>query len=156
MPGIIAVIIMIVGALLTSHGDRPRVRERHHGDHPRRCPCGRASFSWARRSPISSSRSSTCCVGDPHGPGALRGGHEGELLADDPRLDRSTSWWRLSIGLLISIKTQSQLVANQVAVLVTYLPSLLLSDFVFPQQQHAGGPPGASPSSCRPPTTSTS
>jgi len=40
----------------------------------------------------------------------------------------------LSIGLLISVKTQSQLVANQLAVLFTYLPSLLLSDFVFPQQ----------------------
>jgi ABC-2 type transport system permease protein len=40
----------------------------------------------------------------------------------------------LSIGLLISVKTQSQLVANQLAVLVTYLPSLLLSDFVFPRQ----------------------
>jgi ABC-2 type transport system permease protein len=40
----------------------------------------------------------------------------------------------LSIGLLISVKVKSQLVANQLAVLVTYLPSLLLSDFVFPQQ----------------------
>jgi ABC-2 type transport system permease protein len=40
----------------------------------------------------------------------------------------------LSIGLLISVKTKSQLVANQLAVLVTYLPSLLLSDFVFPRQ----------------------
>jgi ABC-2 type transport system permease protein len=40
----------------------------------------------------------------------------------------------LAIGLLISVKTKSQLVANQLAVLVTYLPSLLLSDFVFPQQ----------------------
>jgi ABC-2 type transport system permease protein len=40
----------------------------------------------------------------------------------------------LSIGLLISVKTKSQLVSNQLAVLVTYLPSLLLSDFVFPQQ----------------------
>jgi ABC-type multidrug transport system permease subunit len=40
----------------------------------------------------------------------------------------------LGIGLLISVKTKSQLVANQLAVLVTYLPSLLLSDFVFPQQ----------------------
>ena len=40
----------------------------------------------------------------------------------------------LSIGLLISVMTKSQLVANQLAVLVTYLPSLLLSDFVFPQQ----------------------
>jgi len=38
----------------------------------------------------------------------------------------------LSLGLLISVLTKSQLVANQTAILVTYLPSLLLSDFVFP------------------------
>ena len=38
----------------------------------------------------------------------------------------------LSLGLLISILTKSQLVANQMAILITYLPSLLLSDFVFP------------------------
>lgn len=38
----------------------------------------------------------------------------------------------LSLGLLISIVTQSQLLANQVAILTTYLPSLLLSNFVFP------------------------
>lgn len=40
----------------------------------------------------------------------------------------------LSLGLLISVATKSQLVANQIAVLVTYLPSLLLSDFVFPME----------------------
>jgi ABC-2 type transport system permease protein len=39
----------------------------------------------------------------------------------------------LSLGLLISIVTKSQLAANQIAILVTYLPSLLLSDFVFPK-----------------------
>jgi ABC-2 type transport system permease protein len=38
----------------------------------------------------------------------------------------------LCIGLLISTLTKSQLVANQMAILITYLPSLLLSDFVFP------------------------
>jgi len=38
----------------------------------------------------------------------------------------------LSLGLYISAATKSQLVANQLAVLTSYLPSLLLSDFVFP------------------------
>ena len=40
----------------------------------------------------------------------------------------------LSIGLLISIRTKSQLVANQMAILITYMPSLLLSNFVFPHE----------------------
>ncbi|HQL98934.1 MAG TPA: ABC transporter permease, partial [Smithella sp.] len=35
-------------------------------------------------------------------------------------------------GLLISNITKSQLMANQIAILTTYLPSFLLSDFVFP------------------------
>jgi len=38
----------------------------------------------------------------------------------------------LSLGLLISNITKSQLMANQIAILTTYLPSFLLSDFVFP------------------------
>jgi ABC-2 type transport system permease protein len=38
----------------------------------------------------------------------------------------------LSLGLLISIVSKSQLIANQMAILTTYLPSLLLSNFVFP------------------------
>lgn len=40
----------------------------------------------------------------------------------------------LCVGLLISTLTKSQLVANQMAILLTYLPSLLLSDFVFPKE----------------------
>jgi ABC-2 type transport system permease protein len=38
----------------------------------------------------------------------------------------------LSLGLWISIVTKSQLMANQIAILITYLPSFLLSNFVFP------------------------
>jgi ABC-2 type transport system permease protein len=38
----------------------------------------------------------------------------------------------LNLGFLISVLTKSQLVANQLALLISYLPSLLLSDFVFP------------------------
>jgi ABC-2 type transport system permease protein len=38
----------------------------------------------------------------------------------------------VSLGLWISNATKSQLMANQIAILTTYLPSLLLSNFVFP------------------------
>ena len=38
----------------------------------------------------------------------------------------------LALGLLISNVTKSQLIANQIAFMATYLPSVLLSDFVFP------------------------
>jgi ABC-2 type transport system permease protein len=38
----------------------------------------------------------------------------------------------LTLGLLISTITKSQLMANQGAILLTYLPSLMLSNFVFP------------------------
>ncbi len=37
----------------------------------------------------------------------------------------------LSLGMLISIKTKSQLVASQVAMVVTFLPSFLLSGFMY-------------------------
>jgi ABC-2 type transport system permease protein len=38
----------------------------------------------------------------------------------------------LALGLLISTATKSQLMANQMAMMITYLPSVLLSNFVFP------------------------
>jgi ABC-2 type transport system permease protein len=38
----------------------------------------------------------------------------------------------LALGLLISTATKSQLMANQMAMMITYLPSMLLSNFVFP------------------------
>src|SRR4030042_2556180 len=41
-------------------------------------------------------------------------------------------WVALSLGLLLSMAVKSQLVANQMAILVSWLPSIMLSDFVFP------------------------
>ncbi|MBN1906862.1 MAG: ABC transporter permease [Deltaproteobacteria bacterium] len=38
----------------------------------------------------------------------------------------------LAMGLFISVAVKSQLVANQIAILTSYLPALMLSDFVFP------------------------
>lgn len=38
----------------------------------------------------------------------------------------------LSMGILVSVLTRNQLLSNQVAMLVTFLPAFLLSGFVFP------------------------
>jgi ABC-2 type transport system permease protein len=38
----------------------------------------------------------------------------------------------MSIGLILSTTIKNQMIANQAAILITYLPSFLLSNFVFP------------------------
>jgi len=132
VPGIIAVIIMIVGALLTS---MVIAREYEHGtmETLRALPVRAGALSLGKAIPYFFITLVDVLV-------AIL---MGQLLFG---VVMKASFWlmilasgvyilvALSIGLLISVKTKSQLVANQLAVLVTYLPSLLLSDFVFPQQ----------------------
>jgi ABC-2 type transport system permease protein len=109
VPGIIAIIIMIVGAMLTS---LVVAREYENG-----------TMETILSLPI-------------------RGGEfMGQVLFG---VVMKSSFWlmvlasaiyisvALCLGLLISIATKSQLVANQAAILITFLPSLLLSNFVFP------------------------
>jgi len=50
----------------------------------------------------------------------------------------------LSIGLLISVKTRSQLVANQLRCWSPTCPHCCCRTSFFPQQKHAGGAPGVS------------
>jgi ABC-2 type transport system permease protein len=132
VPGIIAVIIMIVGALLTS---MVIAREYENGtmETIRSLPVRAGEFYLGKATPYFFITLVDVLV-------AIL---MGQLLFG---VVMKASFWlmilastvyilvALSTGLLISVKTQSQLVANQLAVLVTYLPSLLLSDFVFPQQ----------------------
>jgi ABC-2 type transport system permease protein len=132
VPGIIAVIIMIVGALLTS---MVIAREYENGtlETLRAMPVRAGEFFLGKAAPYFFITLVDVLV-------AIL---MGQLLFG---VVMKASFWlmvlasavyilvALSIGLLISVKTRSQLVANQLAVLVTYLPSLLLSDFVFPQQ----------------------
>ncbi|MBI5578560.1 MAG: ABC transporter permease [Deltaproteobacteria bacterium] len=132
VPGIIAVIIMIVGALLTS---LVVAREYENGtmETIRSLPVRAGEFFLGKAIPYFFITLIDVLV-------AIL---MGQVLFG---VVMKASFWLmilasaiyilvgLSIGLLISIKTKSQLVANQLAVLVTYLPSLLLSDFVFPQQ----------------------
>ncbi len=130
VPGIIAIIIMIVGAMLTS---LVIAREYENGtmETIRSLPLGGAEFLTGKAIPY-------FFIGLTD---VLVAVFMGQVLFG---VVMKSSFWlmilassvylfvALSLGLLISIITKSQLVANQLAVLITYLPSLLLSDFVFP------------------------
>ena len=130
VPGIIAIIIMIVGAMLTS---LIIAREYENGTMETvfSLPIGAVEFLIGKAIPY-------FFIGLAD---VLMSVLMGQLLFG---VGIKSSFWllvlaaslylfvALSLGLLISILTKSQLVANQVAVLITYLPSLLLSDFVFP------------------------
>jgi len=132
IPGIIALIIMIVGALLTS---LVIAREYENGtmETIRSLPVRSGEFLIGKALPY-------FFIGLVDVLVAIL---MGQLLFG---VVMKSSFWlmimassiylgvALCIGLLISTLTKSQLVANQMAILVTYLPSLLLSNFVFPKE----------------------
>ena len=130
VPGIIAIIIMIVGAMLTS---LVIAREYENGtmETIRSLPVGGGEFLLGKAIPYF-----LIALTD-----VLVAVFMGQVLFG---VVMKSSFWllvfastiyisvALSLGLLISIVTKSQLVANQMAILITFLPSLLLSNFVFP------------------------
>ena len=130
VPGIIAIIIMIVGAMLTS---LVIAREYENGtmETIRSLPLRGSEFLTGKAIPY-------FFIGLID---VLVAVFMGQVLFG---VVIKSSFWlmvlassvylfvALSLGLLISVVTKSQLVANQLAVLITYLPSLLLSNFVFP------------------------
>jgi ABC-2 type transport system permease protein len=130
VPGIIAIIIMIVGALLTS---LVIAREYENGtmETIRSLPIKAAEFLMGKAIPYFFIALIDVLVSI----------FMGQVLFG---VVMKSSFWlmilasiiylsvALSLGLFISVATKSQLVANQMAILITYMPSLLLSDFVFP------------------------
>lgn len=130
IPGIIAVIIMIVGAILTS---LVIAREYENGtmETIRSLPVKAEELLIGKAIPYFLIGMTDVLVAVLMGQVlfgvVMKSGFWLMILASSLYLAVA-----LTLGLLISILTKSQLVANQVAVLVTYLPSLLLSDFVFP------------------------
>jgi ABC-2 type transport system permease protein len=132
IPGIIALIIMIVGALLTS---LVIAREYENGtmETIRSLPVRSVEFLIGKALPY-------FFIGLVDVLVAIL---MGQLLFG---VVMKSSFWLMIIassiylgvalcfGLLISTLTKSQLVANQMAILLTYLPSLLLSNFVFPKE----------------------
>jgi ABC-2 type transport system permease protein len=130
VPGIIAIIIMIVGAMLTS---LVIAREYENGtmETIRALPIRGGEFLLGKAIPYFFIGLIDVLVSILMGQVlfgvVMKGSFWLMVLASSEYLMVA-----LVLGLLISVVTKSQLVANQVAILITYLPSLLLSDFVFP------------------------
>ncbi|MFO7708818.1 MAG: ABC transporter permease [Desulfobacterales bacterium] len=132
VPGIIAIIIMIVGALLTS---LVIAREYENGtmETIRSLPVRGGEFFLGKAIPYFFIALADVLIAILMGQllfgVVMKSSFWVMILASTIYI-----WVALSLGLLISVKTKVQLVANQAAILSTYLPSLLLSDFVFPQE----------------------
>jgi|ADurb_Val_03_Slu_FD_contig_123_8467_length_4301_multi_6_in_0_out_2_2 ABC-2 type transport system permease protein len=130
VPGIIAVIIMIVGAMLTS---LVIAREYENGtmETIRSLPLNAFEFLAGKAIPYFLIAMTDVLVALLMGQLlfgiVMKGSFWLMILASSLYLSVA-----LGLGLFISIATKSQLVANQIALLASYLPALLLSNFVFP------------------------
>jgi ABC-2 type transport system permease protein len=130
IPGIIAIIIMIVGAMMTS---LVIAREYENGtmETIRSLPVSGHEFMIGKAIPYFFIALTDVLVAVLMGQilfgVVMKAGFLLLILASSIYILVA-----LTLGLLISVVTKSQLVANQAAVLITYLPSLLLSNFVFP------------------------
>ena len=130
VPGIIAIIIIIAGAMLTS---LVIAREYENGtmETIRSLPIRASEFLLGKAIPYFMIALTDVLIAVLMGQVLF-----GVVMKSSFRLLILASsvyiFVALSLGFLISIVTKSQLVANQIAILITYLPSLLLSDFVFP------------------------
>jgi ABC-2 type transport system permease protein len=130
IPGIIAIIIMIVGALLTS---LIIAREYENGtmETIKSLPVKAGELLLGKAFPYFFIGLTDVLIAMLLGQLLFGVVMKGNFLL----MIGATSLYlgvALSLGLLISTVTKSQLIANQVAILTTYLPSVLLSNFVFP------------------------
>jgi len=130
IPGIIAIIIMIVGALLTS---LIIAREYENGtmETLKSLPVKAGELLLGKAIPYFFIGLTDVLIAMPLGQLLFGVVMKGNFLL----MMLATALYlfvALALGLLISTATKSQLVANQMAVIITYLPSVLLSNFVFP------------------------
>ena len=130
IPGIIAIIIMIVGALLTS---LVIAREYENGtmETIKSLPVKAGELLLGKAFPYFIIGLTDVLIAILLGQllfGVVMKGSFWLMMA-------ATSLYlgvALALGLLISTATKSQMLANPMAMMITYLPSVLLSNFVFP------------------------
>ena len=129
VPGLIVLIMTLIGALLTA---LVMAREWERGTLEALfvTPVRSARSCWARQSPTSCWGWSgcRCAFWRPSSCSRFRSAGRSGCW---PAGRCSTCWWRWASGLLISTATKSQFVASQVTVLVTFLPAMMLSGFLF-------------------------
>jgi ABC-2 type transport system permease protein len=136
VPGIIAIIIMIVGVILTS---LVIAREYENGtmETIRSLPISAGEFLLGKGIPYFfiglADVLTAVLMGQVLFGVIMKGSFWLMILASVIYL-----WAALGLGLFISIAVKSQLVANQLAILTSYLPALMLSDFVFPIENIPG------------------
>jgi ABC-2 type transport system permease protein len=130
VPGIIALIIMIVGAILTS---LVIAREYENGtmETVLSLPVSAGDFLIGKAFPYFFIGIADTLIAILMGQILLGVVIKGSFWL---MIFASTIyiWTALGLGLLLSVTVKSQLIANQMAIMLSYLPSLLLSDFVFP------------------------
>jgi ABC-2 type transport system permease protein len=130
VPGIIAVIIMIVGAMLTS---LVIAREYENGtmETIKSLPLTAGEFLIGKAIPYFFVGLTDVLISILMGQVlfgvVMKSSFWLMIIASSIYLSVA-----LTLGMLISCVTKTQLLANQMAILLTYLPSLLLSNFVFP------------------------
>jgi ABC-2 type transport system permease protein len=130
VPGIIALIIMIVGVILTS---LVIAREYENGTMETilSLPVSAGEFFTGKALPYFFigivDTLIAVLMGQVLFDVVIKGNFWLMILASTVYL-----WTALGLGLLLSVTVKSQLIANQMAILISYLPSLMLSDFVFP------------------------
>ena len=131
MPGSIALILMMIGSLLTALVVA-REWERGTIEALLATPVGIGEFiigklvpnfllGHVRHGGVRAGRA----VRVPHPAARLAAGHCSS--ASPP----CSCWWRSSIGLLISTVARTQFLASQIAMLVAFLPGLYFSGFLF-------------------------
>ncbi len=130
IPGIVAVIIIIAGALLTS---LVIAREYENGtmETLKSLPLGAFDFLVGKMIPYFLIAMTDVMVAIIMGQVLFN-----VVMKESFLIMVSASGLyimvALSIGLLLSSVIKNQMIANQTAILITYLPSFLLSNFVFP------------------------
>ena len=149
-PGLVALVLMMICALLTSIAI---TREKETGtlEQILTTPVHAGAGDRRQGAALRGARRARRGADPAHRPPGLRRADERLLAGRWPAYCLLFIVIALGVGLLISARVTSQRVAMMAALMVTMLPTMILSGFMFPIASMPRAAAGASASSCRPP-----